>query len=271
MTFTKSYLEFPFGILAYTKTGEGAEPLILLHGIPTSSYLWRDGALRLDERFTVYAVDMLGYGDSDKPELADLSLPAQAEYLVAFATALELRSFHLAAHDIGGGVAQLVAITQPDKIRKLVLIGSVAYDSWPEPNIDRLKDPGWDERLKLRDLRPGFRGAFTSGLVHQDRLTDEMLEGYVGPFNSRAGRMAYLRAARALRTDDIVSRVPEIERIAQETLVLWGRQDPFQDVAYGERLVAALPNARLSVCEDGSHFLPEDCPDWVADRLNAFL
>ena len=271
MAFSMNYIELPFGVMAYTKTGEGPEPIVLIHGIPTSSYLWRDVTPNLGDQFTVYAIDMLGYGDSDKPEDGDLSVPAQADYLKAFADALELGSFHLVAHDIGGGVAQIFTLRNPGSVQKLVLIDTIAYDSWPEPNIDRLKDPGWDERLKLRDLRGGFRGAFGSGLANGGRLTDEMLEGYVGPFNSRAGRMAYLRAARALRTEDLSDLSAEIERIQHETLILWGAKDPFQDIAYGERLAGALQNGRLEVCEDGSHFLPDDRPEWVAEQIRGFL
>jgi 2-hydroxymuconate-semialdehyde hydrolase len=271
MTFSKNFIELPFGIMAYVKAGEAPDAVVLLHGIPTSSYLWRNVIPLLQDDFTVYAPDMLGYGDSDKPEDEDLSISAQADYLKFLADALGLGKFHLAGHDIGGGVAQIFAVRYPGLLEKLVLIDTIAYDSWPEPSIDRLKDPSWDEKLKLRDLRVGFRKGFEGGLVHQERISVEMLEGYIGPFTSRQGRINYLRAARALKTSDLLDMTSKIERIPHETLILWGEKDPFQDVSYGKRLAEALKKARLLQCDDGSHFLPEDRPDWVADKMRSFF
>ncbi len=271
MVFSKHFIELPFGIMGYVKAGEAPDIVVLLHGIPTSSFLWRNVVSHLQDDFTVYAPDMLGYGDSDKPENRDLSLPAQAGYLKIFTDALGLGAFHLAGHDIGGGVAQIFTARHPGFVKKLVLIDTIAYDSWPEPGINRLKDPAWDKKLKLRDLRVGFRKGLEGGLVHQERISDEMLEGYIGPFISRQGRMNYLRAARALKTSDLLDMTLEIEKIPHETLILWGAKDPFQDVSYGKRLAEALVKGRLSVCDDGGHFLPEDRPDWVADQMRNFL
>lgn len=271
MAFSKRFARLPWGMQAYVQAGEGDVAAVFLHGIPTSSFLWRHVLPLLQGERACYALDLLGYGDSDKPTEADLSLPAQVGYLKGWADALDLGRFHLVGHDIGGGIAQLFAVRYPERIARIVLVDSVAYDSFPEPSIARLKDASWDGILEARDLRPGFRRALEQGLGSRREVTDELLEAYVAPWLGSAGRRAYLRAARALRTEDIGSAVEAIERLPHPMLILWGEKDLFQNPSYGERLARALPNARLVLCPEGGHFLPEDRPAWVGEQIAAFL
>lgn len=271
MAFTKLFAELPSGMLAYVKAGQAGETVVFLHGIPTSSFMWRNVVGPLAATHTCYALDMLGYGDSDKAAGQDLSIVAQADYLEAWANGQSLDRFHLVGHDIGGGVAQQFAVRYPSRVKSLVLVDTVCYDSWPEPGIARLKEPHWDATLKARDLRPGLRRALETGLVHKDRITDELVEGYVAPFLGQAGRQAYLRCARALETAHTADIAAQIEALDIPTLILWGQHDAFQKLAYGERLAKAMRKARLAVCEDGGHFLPEDRPGWVAEQIGAFV
>lgn len=278
MPLVKQFIDLPMGMLAYVKAGPSpaagaalGEPVVFLHGIPTSSFMWRRVLDELAPTRLCYALDMLGYGDSDQPADRDLSVAAQAGYLKAWAGALGLAAFHLAGHDIGGGVAQQFAVQDQSRVRSLILVDSICYDSWPEPNIARLKEPQWDATLRARDLRPGFRRALETGLVHKERVTDEMVEGYVAPFLGQAGRQAYLRCARALDTRDTTSIADQVEQLDVPTLILWGEQDPYQKIEYGRRLAKAMRRASLQVCTDGGHFLPEDRPDWVAQQIRAFL
>ena len=271
MPISKRFVDLPTGMVAYVQAGDAGVPVVFLHGLPASSFLWRRAIAALHRSFPCYALDLLGYGDSDQDEGADLSLPAQATVLSLWADAVGLERFHLVGHDIGGGVAQVFTTRHPERVGRLVLVDTVAYDSWPVPDITRLKEPHWDETLRARDLRPGFRRAFEQELVHKERLTDEVLEGYVGPFVGRGGREAYLRCARALETRHLLDLTERIEAIPHPTLVLWGERDTFQELRFGQRLVAALSNARIEVCADGGHFLPEDRPEWVAKRIRGFL
>lgn len=271
MSISKQFIDLSFGMMGFRKAGGEGPPIVFLHGIPTSSFLWRKVVDGLQKNFTCYAIDMLGYGDSDKPVGKDLSIEAQSEYIVQWALEVGLDDFHLVGHDIGGGVAQLMAFRHPEKVRRLVLIDTISYDSWPVADIDRLKDAQWDDILRSRDLRSGFRRALEGGLFNKSLVTDEVLEGYVGPFLGQTGREAYLRCARALETHHLSDYSQEIEAILNPTLLLWGQHDSYQELAFGQRLSNALVNNRLEVCPDGSHFLPEDQPDWVIEKIRSFL
>jgi pimeloyl-ACP methyl ester carboxylesterase len=219
----------------------------------------------------VCALDLLGYGNSDKAPKADLSVRAQAGYVAEFMMRAGLTHATVAGHDIGGGVAQLLALERPELVKRLVLIDTVAYDSWPGPEIDRLKDAAWDTIIERIDLRKGFRKALLRGIVHQDRVTDSLVEEYVRPFDGVEGRRAYLRCARALNNRDLLIRAGEIEQLALPVLILWGEADAYQDAKYGQQLADRLAGARLVVIKDAGHFLPEDQPEEIARLIRAFI
>lgn len=258
------------GDIAYLRRGQGP-PVLLLHGIPSSSYLWRDLIDPLAEHFDVLAPDLVGYGDSDKRLDADLSVAAQARYMVAFMESLGIHRAAIIGHDIGGGIAQLIAVDEPARVAKLVLIDSIVDNAWPIPEIARLKEPAWDQIMVGLDLRAGLRKGLEAGIVTPGRVTDELVDEWVRPFSDLTGRRAYLRAARALNNRDLVSRSRHIEDIDIPTLVLWGANDRFLEPRLAEQLKGKLRNATLQVIEPGGHFLPLDRPDIVSQAVTEFL
>jgi 2-hydroxymuconate-semialdehyde hydrolase len=258
--------------IAYTQVGHGF-PVALLHGIPTSRYLWRHVIPLLVERgCEVTAVDLLGYGQSDQPENVDLGVAAQAKRIGAFLTALGWSNGILVGHDIGGGIAQLIAVDQTFLIKRLVLVDTIAYNSFPVAAIARLKERLWDTILGAPDfdLKKGLRKSFDQGMVRTDRVSSEMVAMYEKPFSGVQGRLAYLRAARALRTEELASRMVEVEALQTPTLIVWGAEDVFQPVAFGERLATALANGRLERVAEAGHFLPEDQPERLAELIHDF-
>jgi 2-hydroxymuconate-semialdehyde hydrolase len=258
--------------IAFTRRGSG-KPVVLLHGIPTHGYLWRNVAPRLAAAgMEATVVDLLGYGASDKPIEVDLGIAAQAQIIAAVLDSLRWQGGAVVGHDIGGGVAQLLAIDRPDLVRRLILVDTIAYDSFPEPGIARLKDPAWDAILGAPDfnLKKGLAKGFTQGMAHSERITPELIAAYERPFAGINGRLAYLRAARALRTEDLAPRMHVVERLPIPVLIIWGALDPFQPVGNGERLAKSMSNARIEVMGDASHFVPEDAPEALARHIASF-
>lgn len=178
----------------------------------------------------------------------------------------------MVGHDIGGGIAQLVAINHPEILARLALIDSILYDSFPEPGIACLKEPVWDEILGAPDfdLKKGLAKGFSRGIFHTDRVTAERVETYERPFHGIDGRHAYLRAARALKTEEFSSRMKDVEKPALPTLVVWGRLDTFQPLHFAERLAGKMPNVQIQVFDEAGHFLPEDVPEALASRIAEF-
>jgi 2-hydroxymuconate-semialdehyde hydrolase len=259
--------------IAYTRAGHGPA-VLLIHGIPTHAYLWREVTpLLVAAGLEVITLDLLGYGASDKPADTDLGIAAQSKFLVEALRALDWPGGAVVGHDIGGGIAQLIAVDHPQIATHLVLVDSIVYDSFPEPGIARLKDPAWDGILGAPtfDLKKGLTKGFTRGMVHLERITPEMIGAYEWPFRGVEGRLAYLRAARALRTEELSSRMAAIERLELPTLVVWGAKDVFQPIKEGERLARKMAQGRFEIIDHAGHFLPEDAPDELARLITTFV
>jgi pimeloyl-ACP methyl ester carboxylesterase len=267
---TKRKIRTFAGDIAYLRKGQGPA-LVLLHGIPSSSYLWRDLIDPLSATFDVMAPDLLGYGDSDKRLDADLSIAAQARYMVAFMESLGVHQAAIVGHDIGGGVAQLMAADEPQRVARLILIDSVVDNNWPVADIARLKEPVWDQIMVNIDLRKGLRKGLESGLVTEGLVTDEVVDEWTRPFQDLGGRRAYLRAARALNNRDLTSRSKHIEEIETPTLILWGADDKFLEPRWADTLKHKLRDTTVEIIEPGGHFLPLDRPDAVAEAIMRFL
>jgi uncharacterized protein (TIGR00369 family) len=258
------------GDIAYLRQGQGPA-LMLVHGIPSSSYLWRDVIGPLSGTFEVLAPDLLGYGDSDKRLDADLSIAAQARYLVAFMESLGIHQAAVVGHDIGGGVAQLIAVDEPQRVARLILIDSVVDSNWPVHDIARLKEPVWDQIMVNRDLRDGLRKGLEAGIITPGLVTDELVDEWTRPFQDLGGRRAYLRAARALNNRDLTSRSKHIEEIVAPTLILWGANDKFLEPRWADTLKHKLRDTTVEIIDPGGHFLPLDRPDAVVEAIMRFL
>jgi 2-hydroxymuconate-semialdehyde hydrolase len=244
-----------------------------LHGIPTNRHLWRNVLKVLSAaQIGWIAFDLLGYGQSSKPEDVDLGVSSQARFIAAALQGTGWSGGTVVGHDIGGGISQLLALDAALNVERLVLVDTIAYNSFPEPGIARLKEPVWDEILGAADfdLKKGLRKGLQKGIVNSDRITHELVDMYASPFAGVAGRLAYLRAARALNSADLTSRAQEIEKLAIPVLIVWGAEDTFQPLHYGRQLAEALEHSQLHVVEQAGHFLPEDSPTILGNVISTF-
>jgi pimeloyl-ACP methyl ester carboxylesterase len=116
--------------VAYREIGTGPT-VVLLHGGPFASFVWRDVMVCLADRFRCIAPDLLGLGDTETPDDADWSLMARARMVIGFLDRLGIERAYVVGHDHGGAVAQLLAARHPERVDRLVLSNAKAYDNWP--------------------------------------------------------------------------------------------------------------------------------------------
>ena len=128
--------------VTWTDLGEGA-PVILLHGIPTWSFLYNEVIPPLAETARVIAPDFLGHGYSDRRDFFDRSLLAQTGMIMRLMDHLGIERADFVGHDTGGGVALIMAINHPERVARLVLTNVVAYNSWPIDDMIALGNPNW--------------------------------------------------------------------------------------------------------------------------------
>ncbi len=256
--------------IAYREQGEGS-PIILIHGIPTNSLMWREVMPQLATQHRVIAPDLLNYGLSDKPATADVSIAAQCRMIVQLMDALGLRRADVVAHDIGGGVAQLIAVQYPEKVRKLVLLDSICFDSWPIPEFEPLQQPGAEADMSLNDFITMLRKFMPDGVHNKAVMTDEVIEMYLKPWSSEVGKRAFFRNLRRLNKEYTQAIADELPNMVQPTLVMWGDKDPFQKPEYAHKLSAAIPAAELIWIENAGHWLVEEKPDEITAHIKRFL
>ncbi len=255
--------------IAYTDVGEGA-PVIVMHGIPTWSYLYHDVIDALAKQNRVIAPDFIGHGSSDQRDMFDRSLVAQRAMIVALMENLGLPSASLIGHDTGGGVALMMAVENPERVDRLILSNIVAYDSWPIDDMISVGHPAW--RSKSTDeIRDFLVGGFNDGLTRKERLTTEFVHGIVAPYVTEAGKISLIRNASGLNTSHTTMLVERHKQIAAETLLVWGVDDPWQPIRDGRKLAAEIPNARLVEIARASHWIPQDAPTEWLEHVAPFL
>ncbi|MGE6370910.1 alpha/beta fold hydrolase [Planococcus kocurii] len=253
----------------YTDVGAGP-PLLLLHGIPTWSYLYQEMIEELQKEYRVIAPDMLGYGWSDRRDRFDRSLHVQAKVITGLMDRLELEKIHFVGHDIGGGVGLVLAVDSPDRLESLILSNNVAYDSWPIEEMMQLGHPSWTDK-PVHKVSGFLEKAFTEGLLNKEQQTSAFLEGIVEPYQDEEGKKSLVRNAAALNTNETTMLTHKLSAIQHPTLILWGVQDPWQKLKFGEKLHEDIPNSKLVTIEHSGHWLPQDAPKEFAAEIKSFL
>lgn len=246
------------------------QPVIFLHGVPTCPRLWRHVIPRVVGARSL-AWEMVGYGASiPESQSNPTAVACQAEYLASWMRALALGPAVLVGHDLGGGIAQIVAVRYPELVAGLVLTNCISYDSWPIPSVKVLQAlspivahlPAVAIFLILSLL--ALRG-------HDDRSrARESLPEHWAQYARASGAKAFVRQIRPLDVHDTLAISPQLPHINLPARLVWGADDQFLKIGYGYRLAYDL-RAPLDRIEGGKHFVPEDHPDRVALAVNQVL
>lgn len=256
--------------IAYHRSGAGPT-LLLVHGITTYSFIWRRVIPLLETEYDVIAVDLLGCGDSDMPLDTSYSIQDHATRLREFANALGIDRLHFVGHDLGGGIGQIFAVRYPEMLYDLTVINTVAYDFWPVQPITALRTP-IVRQLMLASFDLGtFRLVVNRGVYHKDRVTQELMDLFTAPMKTSLGRKAFMHFARCLDNHNLTDIAEELRHLQVPLLILRGDADPYLSSSIAEKLHAEVPDSRLERIATGSHFIQEDEPEWIADRLRGFM
>jgi pimeloyl-ACP methyl ester carboxylesterase len=253
------------GTVAWGRTGAGP-PLVLVHGTPSWSYVWRNIASVLAADFTVYRWDLLGYGDSEQAEGQDASIAAQARYLAELLELWELERPAIAGHDIGGAIVLRAHLCEGRQFGAISLVDAVVFNPWITATTVHVR-----EHLAAYATMPGhiFEQVVSTHLrtAVASELSPEVLDAYMQPWRGPAGQRAYLRKIEQFderQTAVLDSRLGDVDVPVQ---VIWGERDAWLAPELAARLGDAIPGAAVHLIPGAGHFVMEDDPAAVASLL----
>ena len=257
------------GEISYDVLGYGPS-LILVHGTPSLSYIWRDVASRLADRFTVYVFDLLGFGQSERREGLDVSISGQSRVLDELVEAWELDAPSVAGHDIGGAIALRTHLLEGVSFGCIALLDSVVLRPWITPTTRHVK-----AHLDVYRTMPAktFEAIVASHLrtaTHKP-LDEHAFATYLEGWRGESGQRLYLNKDAQLDERDTAEFEPLLPSIGVPVSIIWGEQDAWLDPALAERLHELIPGSDLLVLPETGHFAMEDSPQHVTAALFDFF
>lgn len=255
-------IELPAGVrLRYTERGAaGGEAILCLHGYSDSAYSFAPLLFLVPPAFRTVAVDQRGHGDSDRPP-DGYDIGTLAADACAALDALGIRRATVVGHSMGSLVAQRLALDHPDRVGRLVLVGSGTSA------VNAVTLALAEEVRRLSDPVPAeFVRDFQRSTVHEP-LPEAFLDRIVAESLKLPARVWHAVLDGILAFD----AVAELPRIGCPTLIVWGEHDGIFDRDEQHRLRAAIPDARLVVYHDTGHSPNWERPAQLVDDVLAFI
>ena len=250
--------------MAYMEAGvpEG-KPLMMIHGFTDSSRIWRMVISRLQRDFHIYAVDLRGFGQSDKPAQYVYSMPQHAEDIAAFMDAVGLSSASLLGHSMGSMIAQAAAFSAPDRVENLVLASTMARMHETPGDLRKI------EEYTTMDLQAMSAGELQAAFLPfpENCADQDFPEGYFSTLRMVSGKSL----AAAWRGMSLTDHRNFLQFIQAPVLVFWGTEDGTFREEYQEEIRRYLPGARYVTLDGVAHEIPNEAPERLAEDTREFL
>lgn len=256
----------------YRAAGQGPA-LLLLHGWPTSSYLYRNIIEKVSEGYHVIAMDLPGFGESDKRLEDSYSFRYHTRILNGFLNNLNLDKVTLGVHDMGGPIGLYWMIHHMEKVERLILFNTLVY-------------PKFSFMVKLfafATIAPGIKTALISpwgikrsmyfGVFQKKNLNDEIIRNYQEPFLGKKERLLLIKTVQRLSMQAYEEIAKALPAFKGPVLILYGEKDKIlPDVAKTmTRAKKDLPQAVVKSYPNAGHFLQEDIPDELSKEIISFM
>jgi pimeloyl-ACP methyl ester carboxylesterase len=272
-------IETPSGRIAYTEAGSGPVALFV-HGVLLNKHLWRHQLAELCDIRRCIAVDLLAHGDTEVAPGQDLSVTANARMLTEVIDALGIDQVDVIGNDSGGGIAQIFAARNPERIRSLTLTNCDAHDNWPpeafKPFLEMAAGGGLPDTLNaLLSDKSNFRSPDALGPAYEDAesLSDADIETYLRPFVRSDQRTRDLQVfLGAFDNSHTVAIEPHLRQLQAPTMIVWGTDDVYFPVQWAHWLAETIPGAKPAVeLKDARIFFPEERAETFNEHLREHL
>lgn len=258
----------------YQEFGDASKPtIVLIHGYTASLYVWKTVAPMLAEAgFHIVALDLLGFGYSEKPSWFDYAISSQARVVARFMNRLGIGRATMVGSSYGGAVAATLALDYPERVEKLVLVDTVCNDNLKNHPILKLAAvPGVGEALTpfLVDSRAfqRYRMRGTLAPANHKLITDERVEGILRPLTAADAHHSLLATSRAWSACRIEQ---DAHLINQPTLIIWGADDKVIPPDDGHRLHDSILHSRFVILKDCGHIPQEEKSDLFVELVTEF-
>jgi 2-hydroxymuconate-semialdehyde hydrolase len=266
----ESYVDAGGLKFCYQERGDG--PVILiLPGLGTNIDFWQLNIPVLAERFQVIALDLPGLGKSDKPD-ASYDLPWMCDRILAFMDAKRIDRASIIGGSLGGHLGLLLALNHPERVEKLIMMGSVG--AWPRPNF--VLDAGlkllWNEAIVVSFVRAHWPEIFHLMFIRDSDLTRSLFR-YQMARRARGDRFAPegRALARALRSIFYNSCRDRLATVGVPVLLIWGESDEIHPPEEGLYMRRHIPDARIAIVRDAAHEVMVDQPETFNRLVQTFL
>jgi haloalkane dehalogenase len=258
--------------LAYREMGSGS-PVLLLHGWPTSSFLWRDVMVPIARQNRVIALDLPGFGASDKPLGAGYGFEFFANVLDGFLASLEIDETAIGIHDLGGPVGLHWTLHRPGRVTKLALLNTLVYPEFSEAVLQFIRMCSTPETREWVTSPDGLEAAMRLGVADDSRLTEAVFAGVREPFSTPESRQALADAGIGLEREGFAEIARLLPSLRIPVRIVYGERDRIlPDIADTvARLQRDLPQTVVTALPDCGHFLQEEAPEEIGDLLAEFF
>ncbi len=263
---TGEYIEIQGLRIHITVGGEG-DPLLLVHGIGQSAYTWRRNFDALCEHFFVVAVDMIGYGYSDRPDLT-YTIEENSEFLLALLNTLRIRKTHIVAMGSGACYALDFMVHYPDRVGRAVCIAPGGMTPHM-PLLLRLMAGSFSRAATFFLGEAAVEKLLASCMFDQTCLSEKDVVETYRTLHTRESKEVLSRSIRNFDEQDIVAR---LRMLPHEVLYVWGSEDRWRPVQpYSETYLSATPQSALYVMRNCGHLPHEEKPERFITAVTSFL
>jgi pimeloyl-ACP methyl ester carboxylesterase len=262
----------PYGPLAihYIEKGEGTKHVLLLHGFRAHTYTWRHLIDPLAKAgYHVWAIDLIGYGLSDKPNNATYHIDFFVQQVDAFMEAKGISKAHLIGNSMGGGLALLIALDRPHRAKSLTLISALGYplDMPLYLSLGKHISQIWAPFLGPRMVRRCLYDI----VCNKELVSDEQVEAYCLPYRFPGGITASLLTLRQFDNQYLIEMGKRYSTLLYPMLIIWGDYDWLIPVSHYEKFLNDFPNAKRLLIRDCGHIPQEEAPEQVLAAILEFL
>lgn len=268
------FVEIDGATVHFQEFGDHNNPtLLLIHGFTASAYVWKTVAPELaDDGFHVVAVDLIGFGYSEKPSWFDYKITSQARMISRFMDRLGIGRATVVGSSYGGAVALTLALDYSERVEKLVLVDAVINDEATNHPIMKLaKIPGLGEVITpfLIDSKAFMKIRMQGTLAPSNHhlITKDRIESIIRPLHAKDGHYAVLHSGRNWDANRIEE---DAHLIGQPTLIIWGEEDTVIPIHNGETLYKSILNSRFVVLKNCGHVPQEEKPELFTALVSGF-